>query len=234
MARPGSPPAGGDAAPAASGCWKRLASKTAPTGGSSGFDPREGPYSCSGTSLETPSDSIVLTAGHCVLEAGSWGTDIVFVPAFDHEARPFGDLPRRRRLRDPRPGERFGNSDFDVAALRVEPNELGTSATVGRQGLDQGPAALPIASLPQIFGDGRAEGEGAGDEPGRALGSDRIDQAACSRCPARPFPASLATWSGGLQRWPSSLAALIPPPSPAATAPPATASSAFRSSIPPP
>src|SRR5664279_1834521 len=48
-----------------------------------GFDPREGAYSCSGTALNTPSRSIVLTAGHCVLEAGSAGKDLVFIPAYD-------------------------------------------------------------------------------------------------------------------------------------------------------
>jgi len=55
-----------------------------------GFDPHEGAYSCSGTALSTPSRSIVLTAGHCVREAGSTGRNLVFIPAYDHGRRPFG------------------------------------------------------------------------------------------------------------------------------------------------
>ena len=54
-----------------------------PTARIFGFDPREGLYSCSGTSLNTPSGSIVLTAGHCVLENGRWGRHIVFVPGYE-------------------------------------------------------------------------------------------------------------------------------------------------------
>ena len=44
-----------------------------------GFDPREGDYSCSGTALDTPSHSIVLTAGHCVLEQGVVGRELTFI-----------------------------------------------------------------------------------------------------------------------------------------------------------
>jgi len=47
-------------------------------------DPRSGAYTCSGTALNTPSRSIVLTAGHCVIENGRAGKRISFVPAYDH------------------------------------------------------------------------------------------------------------------------------------------------------
>jgi V8-like Glu-specific endopeptidase len=89
-----------------------------------GFDPREGAYSCSGTALNTPSHSIVLTAGHCVQEEGSVGRDLVFVPAYDHEARPFGTFFVESVYLMPqwRHGE---NPDFDVAALKVAPSPLG-------------------------------------------------------------------------------------------------------------
>ncbi len=55
-----------------------------------GADPVNGPFSCSGISLATPSGSIVLTAGHCVYEAGRWARDLSFVPGYDHGRRPFG------------------------------------------------------------------------------------------------------------------------------------------------
>jgi V8-like Glu-specific endopeptidase len=89
-----------------------------------GVDPREGRYSCSGTALNTPSRSIVLTAGHCALEHGSAGRRIVFVPLFDHGSRPFGSFVATAVYvsRQWREGE---NPDFDVAALKVAPNDLG-------------------------------------------------------------------------------------------------------------
>src|SRR5262245_5769761 len=114
-----------------------------------GVDPREGPYTCSGTAIDTPSRSIVLTAGHCVLEAGSEGRDIVFVPAFDHGARPFGTYRAESVYAMPqwRHGE---NPDFDVAALRVGPSRFGLLAdVVGARGFATGRSRL---SAFQIFG----------------------------------------------------------------------------------
>jgi V8-like Glu-specific endopeptidase len=114
-----------------------------------GLDPREGPYSCSGTAIETPSRSIVLTAGHCVLEAGSEGRDLVFVPAYDHGSRPFGTYPVEAVyvMSQWRHGE---NPDFDVAALRVGPGPFGPLVdVVGARGYVTGRSRL---SAFQIFG----------------------------------------------------------------------------------
>lgn len=55
-----------------------------------GIDPASGTFSCSGTALNTPSRSIVLTAGHCVIERGKVTRKLTFVPAYDHGSRPFG------------------------------------------------------------------------------------------------------------------------------------------------
>lgn len=137
------------------------------------IDPRRGPYSCSGTSLDTPSGSIVITAGHCVLEAGSWGTEIVFVPAYDHEERPFGTFFATEAFVT-RPWQRSNNSDFDVAALLVEPNEFGSLAgTVGAKGWASSRSRyLPL----QIFGYPAAAlgGEELRSCASKGLGSDRL------------------------------------------------------------
>jgi V8-like Glu-specific endopeptidase len=101
-------------------------------------DPREGHYSCSGTAINTPSRSIVLTAGHCAIENGSAGRQIVFVPAYDHGKRPFGTFTVSSVfvIRQWRHGE---NPDFDLAALRVKPNELGAlTDVVGGRGFAVG------------------------------------------------------------------------------------------------
>jgi V8-like Glu-specific endopeptidase len=96
--------------------------------------PGQGSYSCSGTALNTPSRSIVITAGHCVLEHHDAGRHIVFVPAYDHGKRPFGSFDVRSVYVMPqwRDGE---NPDFDLAALLVEPNRLGfLTDVVGARG----------------------------------------------------------------------------------------------------
>ncbi len=92
-------------------------------------DPAFGPFSCSGTALATPSGSIVITAGHCVVEAGRWATHVAFVPAYDHRRRPFGTFAATA-LYAMAPWRTAANSDFDIGALRVGPGPGGTLATV--------------------------------------------------------------------------------------------------------
>jgi V8-like Glu-specific endopeptidase len=99
-----------------------------------GVDPREGDYSCSGTALDTPSHSIVLTAGHCVLEQGVVGRELTFIPAYDHGERPFGTFDVEVAYLMPQ-WRHSENPDYDVAALRVAPNELGAlTDVVGARG----------------------------------------------------------------------------------------------------
>jgi V8-like Glu-specific endopeptidase len=114
-----------------------------------GVDPREGPYTCSGTAIDTPSRSIVLTAGHCVVEEGRVGRHLVFVPAYDHGERPFGTF--RVQARYVMPQWRHGEDpDYDVAALRVGPDRLGLlTDVVGGRGYATGKSRLAAF---QIFG----------------------------------------------------------------------------------
>lgn len=99
-----------------------------------GVDPRFGPYSCSGTSLATPSGSIVLTAGHCAFDEGRFGTHLVFIPAYSHGERPFGTFLGEAEI-VPLQWKQRENSDFDVAAIQVGSSGLGTlTATVGAKG----------------------------------------------------------------------------------------------------
>ena len=91
----------------------------------------------------------MITAGHCVIEAGSIAKRIAFVPAYDHGIRPFGTFAVKSVYVMPewRRGE---NPDFDVAALRVEPNELGLlTDVVGARGYT---TARSRSSAFQIFG----------------------------------------------------------------------------------
>jgi Trypsin len=138
-----------------------------------GDDPRQGPYSCSGTALDTPSHSIVLTAGHCVVEDWRWGTHIVFVPAFDHGEHPFGTFPADAVYVTPQ-WRRTENTDFDVAALQVEPSEQGALGdVVGGRGFEfNRPRYLPM----QIFGypAGALDGQELRECDSTGLGSDPL------------------------------------------------------------
>jgi V8-like Glu-specific endopeptidase len=114
-----------------------------------GVDPANGTFSCSGTALNTPSRSIVLTAGHCVIEHGSVTRRLAFVPAYDQGKRPFGTftvesvhvMPQWRHSENP---------DFDLAALRVKPSKLGAlTDVVGARGFVTSKSRLAAF---QIFG----------------------------------------------------------------------------------
>jgi len=138
-----------------------------------GVDPRTGPYTCSGTAINTPSRSIVLTAGHCVIEGGSEGRDIAFVPAYDHGARPFGTFHAEAVYVMPR-WRHHENPDFDVAALKVGPNRLGRlTDVVGGRGYA---TSKSRTSAFQIFGypAARAGGEELRSCRAHGLGLDRF------------------------------------------------------------
>jgi V8-like Glu-specific endopeptidase len=141
-----------------------------------GTVPHEGRFSCSGTALDTPSRSVVLTAGHCVHEGGAWSRDLVFIPAYDHGERPFGTfhvsavytMPQWRRSENP---------DFDVAALRVKPNRLGRLGdVVGGRRWTTGRSRF---SKFEIFGypGGALEGEALRICDTKGLGSDTLTNA---------------------------------------------------------
>jgi hypothetical protein len=138
-----------------------------------GTDPVEGRYTCSGTALSTPSRSIVLTAGHCVVENRRWGRHIVFVPAYDHGARPFGTFVADA-VYTTKQWRQSENPDFDVAAIKVNPNRVGTLGdVVGDREWTTGRSRF---SSFQIFGypAGALQGESLRACDTRGLGGDPL------------------------------------------------------------
>lgn len=135
--------------------------------------PGQGEFSCSGTAINTPSRSIVLTAGHCVVEAGRQARKVSFVPAYDHGKRPFGTFKVKAVFVMPQ-WRRRENPGFDIAALRVRPNSLGRlTDVVGGRGYA---TSRSRTAAFQIFGypAARAGGEELRSCRAHGLGSDRF------------------------------------------------------------
>jgi hypothetical protein len=86
---------------------------------------------CTATAINSPSRSLVLTAGHCVNTGpregrpGTWSNYIEFVPGFNLGAAPFGTWVLSGRPRALPGWTREGNPGYDLGAFLVEPNDEG-------------------------------------------------------------------------------------------------------------
>ncbi len=80
---------------------------------------------CSGTSVNAPNFSLVITAGHCVHEGNHWmGEKWVFVPGYRFGERPFGTFVAKWLGSTPQ-WLSSENPNFDVGAAVVSRNERG-------------------------------------------------------------------------------------------------------------
>jgi hypothetical protein len=55
--------------------------------------PGVGDITCSGSVINTETDSFVITASHCLFEDGVFFTNVTFVPGYRQGTRPFGEFP---------------------------------------------------------------------------------------------------------------------------------------------
>jgi V8-like Glu-specific endopeptidase len=90
---------------------------------------------CSATAIDSPSRRLVLTAGHCVNTGPGtpgghsvWSSFLEFVPAYSGGTAPFGAfVAHRGSVFALKQWARFGNPNFDVGAVLVEPNAEGVN-----------------------------------------------------------------------------------------------------------
>ncbi|MGZ4604245.1 MAG: trypsin-like serine peptidase [Kineosporiaceae bacterium] len=100
-------------------------------------------YVCSGSAVDSPDRSTVLTAGHCVIdpESGTTAVNWVFVPGYGDGRAPYGIFPATHLATTAgwRTGEDF---DVDVAFANVGPNGAGRRLVdvVGAQSIAFGAA----------------------------------------------------------------------------------------------
>jgi V8-like Glu-specific endopeptidase len=95
---------------------------------------------CSGTSVVSPNESVVITAGHCVYDGGIWSDrKWVFVPGYHHGERPFGTFTAHWLGTTPA-WHAHENENFDIGAGVVGRNEKGQTlaAAVGADRLKTG------------------------------------------------------------------------------------------------
>lgn len=81
---------------------------------------------CSGTAVDSPNESVVVTAAHCLDGSGRRG-GLAFVPAYRYGQRPFGLFPVRWVDRTRQWRGVFSSANFDVGAMVVGRNQRGES-----------------------------------------------------------------------------------------------------------
>jgi V8-like Glu-specific endopeptidase len=96
-------------------------------------------YSCSATVVQSATESVVLTAGHCVHGGGKkavWATNFLFAPGYQDKLAPFGTWTARRLFTTKGWRQRVRFAD-DIGAAALRPNAAGQTAesVVGSRGV---------------------------------------------------------------------------------------------------
>jgi hypothetical protein len=96
-------------------------------------------FSCSATVVQSATQSVVLTAGHCVHGGGRkspWATNFLFAPGYQDRVAPFGTWTARRLFTTNGWRKRARFAD-DIGAAALTPNAAGQTAesVVGSRGV---------------------------------------------------------------------------------------------------
>jgi V8-like Glu-specific endopeptidase len=96
-------------------------------------------YTCSATVVESRTQSVVMTAGHCVHAGGRkgrWATNWLFAPGYQDQVAPFGTWTAQRLFTTKgwRKHVRFAD---DIGAAALQPNAAGQTveSVVGSRGI---------------------------------------------------------------------------------------------------
>ena len=98
--------------------------------------PSDGDYTCSGTAVNSPGRSLVVTAGHCIYLYGEWGVNFMFVPGYRDGRSPFGRWAATK-LRAPPQWIAAEDISFDIGMVTVSRNLSGRAVqdVVGARGI---------------------------------------------------------------------------------------------------
>ncbi|MCC4318260.1 trypsin-like serine peptidase [Streptomyces malaysiensis] len=177
------PPLPGPAAPA-SGPSTRATSPTAWTGGglistTAGKvffqNASGGTFACSATVANSDNRSVVLTAGHCTVDAatGTGYRNWVFIPGYNNGNRPYGTFSARSLFWDSQYVSTRGNANWDYAfAVMNTLNGRTLADTVGAQGIAfNSQTGRHVHS----FGYGGSAAEGNGERLNHCEGNEFAD-----------------------------------------------------------
>lgn len=119
---------------------------------------------CSGTSVNAPNFSVVVTAAHCIHTGGRHGRWIdfrwVFVPGYRYGQRPFGVFPAKW-IDTTRLWRTTGSENYDVGAAVVSPNARGEllARAVGGAGIAWGLKARQVFDIHGYSAEAPFDGE---------------------------------------------------------------------------
>ena len=134
-----------------------------------------GTFACSATVANSDNKSVVLTAGHCVVNAstGEVYQNWVFIPGYANGNRPFGTFTARSLFHDADYVSTGGNANWDFAFAVVGTVNGGTLAdTVGAEGIAFN---SPTGQHVHSFGYGGSDAEGNGERLNTCEGDEFPD-----------------------------------------------------------
>ncbi|NEA43233.1 trypsin-like serine protease [Streptomyces sp. SID11385] len=134
-----------------------------------------GTFACSATVANADNKSLVLTAGHCVVDAGTGEVyrNWVFIPGYANGNRPFGTFTASALFHLDQYVSTAGNANYDLAFARLAPlNGRSLGDTVGAQGI-----AFNSATGREVhsFGYGGSAAEGNGERLNHCSGVEYPD-----------------------------------------------------------
>lgn len=116
--------------------WTNHSSMPATSVGKLYFSTPSGNAECSASVINSPNSNVIWTAGHCTNNgAGTWYSNWLFVPDYYNGVWPYGSWSWSTAA-TPTAYLNGGNSDYDMAAIRLAPNGSGTQVgwATGYQG----------------------------------------------------------------------------------------------------
>ncbi len=140
------------------------------------FDIDGSSFVCSGTVVHAPAENVVLTAGHCVFDAGGTNQfvdNFLFVPAYKGGRRPFGSWPAET-LATTSGWQNDGNLNFDIGVAVMDQmageeieDAVGSRGIAFDQPRDQAYDAYGYPAAPPFTGQKLwvCESEYFGDDP---------------------------------------------------------------------
>jgi len=97
------------------------------------FKSRGGSYVCSATVVNTPTQRVIFSAGHCAVDGGVWSRKVAFVPGYHNGHSPYGTFVATE-LRSINGWIQNENFSYDISAA-VLGGTRKVAAVVGSRGI---------------------------------------------------------------------------------------------------